>query len=530
MAKAKGGFKPEDLKRLYFWIVLPLILVLAIAFTFVVKSKIKKAYVEKTSAITAAKQGVDEVASNSKHPNDTTIDGIKAETGVLSKNVFNAWELMYSDQKERNRWPSQLSREFRDLVENKLKFRDPIGVGKPYLLEDYGFFIANHLPDLLKEMNRRRCQVKEYKLLKKNEMSALGITGLNEQFWPVYVASDAEGNRITYLAIYSDPENEKSPIKDVYRYDVKPDVNDCLVSAIDDSALRDQLKAITDPEPYWRDVDPWIMEPKQLIMYGVNDSDLQSIMQAISSAGAEGGAAGGGAGGMSSMGGMSASPMMGPGGGSGGPGGGSGSGMGENGARGAMGEGGGLAGLGIGAIPGDGYDPAVMQVAGTSLEDLAGGLSGGMNGGMNGAGGGMNGMMGGRGAGGGMGPTTMGGGMTGGRGARAGGLGSSNMAGGTGGAGGMGGMGGGATAVEDPSWSQRFFPGLPPYKERRRIVGNVDWPEPEIYSLPTWDANANPTSIEVWYAQETLRSAYQRYRGYELGERRIRRQYRKSAG
>ena len=41
MAKAKGGFKPEDLKRLYFWIVLPLILVLAIAFTFVVKSKIK---------------------------------------------------------------------------------------------------------------------------------------------------------------------------------------------------------------------------------------------------------------------------------------------------------------------------------------------------------------------------------------------------------------------------------------------------------------------------------------------------------
>ncbi len=74
----------------------------------------------------------------------------------------------------------------------------------------------------------------------------------------------------------------------------------------------------------------------------------------------------------------------------------------------------------------------------------------------------------------------------------------------TGGLGSGSGMLGGASA-EDPTWSQRIYPGLPSYKQRRRIVGNVDWPDPEVYSLPTWDYDApHPESIEVWYAQETL--------------------------
>ena len=476
MAKAKG-FKPADLKKYYFWIVLPLIVVVAIVFTFMVKGKIKKAYVEKSEAITTAKKDVDEVASNSKHPNDDTISAIKKETGILADNVYNAWTLMYDDQKMRNRWPRQLSREFLDLVENKLNFRDPIGVGKPYLLEDYGFFIANHLPDLLVEMNRRRCQVKHYKLLKKNEMSLLGIQGLEERFWPVYVAKDADGNNITYVAIYSDLENEKSPIRDVLLYDVKKD----LVSQIDDSQLRDELKAVTDPEPYYLDVDPYILDPKNMIEYGMQDTDLQSIMQAIQSPGVEGGGSAGVSGGGAGP--MSAGP-----GSTGGPGGGS------RGSANGMGEVGGSMGgmsFGIAQIPGDGYDPAEEQVAGTSLEELGGG----------GAVGGMTGMPGMPGATGGGTP-----GAVGGRSARGGAGGPGGVTGGPRGGMGVGGMGGmeGGTNVEDPSWSQKIYPGLPPYKERRRIVGNVDWPYPEIYSMLTWDSQSSPTSIEVWYAQETL--------------------------
>ena len=94
MAKAKG-FKPEDLKKYSFWAILPLLVILGVAFTFVAKGKIKKDYVETTTAIETAKKDVEEVANNSKHPNDDTIKAIKQETGVLSDNVYNAWELMY---------------------------------------------------------------------------------------------------------------------------------------------------------------------------------------------------------------------------------------------------------------------------------------------------------------------------------------------------------------------------------------------------------------------------------------------------
>ena len=456
MAKAKkAGIKLEDIKRNYFWIVLPLVVVIAFVFTVMAKGKIKKAYVEKSEAVQAEKKSVDSIAGNNKHPNENTIKEIEDVTDVLKTSVFDAWGLMYDDQKERNRWPRQLSREFLDLVEKKLKFRDPIGVGRPDLLEDYGYFIANHLPDLLKKMQRRRVQVKEYKLLKKAEMDHLGITGLEERFWPVYVSTDADGAQFCYVGILSDPEKEDSPLSDVYLYDVKKD----LVSACEDSALRDQLKA-KEREPFYREVDPWIATPKDYMTFGAT-VDASAIMAAISGTDAMGGASGG-----SSM--MSGGSSM-SGGASGGSGGARGS-M-EGGPGGMGGDSSTSGGAGSGAIPGNGLDPAEDQVAGTTLEGLAGGMTtgrGGMGGGASAGG-----------------PTGASGGMSG-------------AAGGAG----RGGMNGAVT--EDPTWSQQKYPGLPPYKERRRVVGNVDWPDPEIYTLPTWEAETYPKSIEVWYAQETL--------------------------
>ena len=499
MAKEKGGFKPADLKKHYFWIVLPLLVILALVFSFIARSSIKKAYEEKTTAITSAKEGADSVASDKKHPNDATIKAIKDETKILSDNVYNAWELMYNDQKIRNRWPRQLTSEFLDLVENKLKFKDPIGVGKPHLLEDYGYFIGKHLPDLIKEVNRRRCQVMDYKLLKKAELNSLQLTGLDERFWPIYVDKDADGNEFLYIGIHSSADDENSPLADAFLYDHDNDI----VSRFENQEQHDAILKKEKHEHYYLDVDPWIRTPKDMIIWGVQANDLQGIIQAISTAGAEGG--GGAAGGGAAGGGMAGGGMMGSGmaGGGGGP---RGSMGGDASMSGGMGSE--LSGLGIGAVPGDGVDPAYDQVVGTSLEEIGGGsLGGGAGAGMGGMGGGRAGGMG-AGMTGGMGGarTTMAGG-----GGRSGGMGGArtSMAGGGGRSGGMGGgmMGdtmGGASA-EDPSWSEKIYPGLPSYKQRRRIVGNVDWPDPEIYSLPTWEQTAaHPESIEVWYAQETL--------------------------
>ncbi|MDO5554188.1 MAG: hypothetical protein Q4G68_10545 [Planctomycetia bacterium] len=400
MANPKqAGMSLEMVKKHYFWGVVPLVLLIAFGVTFLAKGSIRNKFEEKKKAVESAKSQADSIASNNLHPNETTIEAIKKETNVLKKSVFEAWTLMYSDQKMKNRWPSQLSKDFLERV-NSLKFRAPIApsTSKQYLLEDYAFFIGNHLPELLKGVQRRRVQVQDYRWIESENA-----------FYPVYVDSDVTPNR--YYIIVTDLET--GAVKDVLLLDIKRDI----LSQVSESADRDYLLG-KEHEHYYREMDPWIVNPKDFITYG-------GSMLGSPSSGGMGGGMGMGAG---MGGGMSAggAGMPGP-----KPGGG---------ARGAMDSPGGGAGgnLSADAIPGDNIDPAVEQLSGNSQMDT-----------------------------------------------------------GMGGAAGGGGMRSTGTAGAE-------YPGLPPYSERRRVVGNVDWTSPEIYGLPTWNADTYPTSIEIWYAQETL--------------------------
>ena len=409
MAKLKTNETPmELLKKHYFWLVVPVLFLIAFMVTMSAKGNIKKKFVAKKTAVEGAKSNTDKIAANKLHPNESTIEAIKGETNILKKSVFEAWTLMYEDQKLRNRWPRQLSKEFLGIVETK-KFREPIAPSstKRYLLEDYSFFIGNHLPELLKKVCRHRCQVQDYRWVKEEK-----------RFFPVYFD---EAKNIYYLLITESEESDK--IKEVRLYDIKRDI----LSKVDDSALRATLMG-QKKVPYFREVDPWIIAPKDHISYGGGASG--GLAGAMGTMGAEMGMAM--EGGMGGMGGME----MGMEGGRGG-------------ARGSMGgmEGGFEAAL---AIPGDGVDPAVEQIAGTEDGNAFG--AGGMGGG-------------------GMAPP-------------------------------MGGAMGGAAGAGASSGIK--LPGLPPYMERRKVVGNVDWESPEIYSLPTWSKTGFPQSIEIWYAQESL--------------------------
>ena len=390
MAKAStsSSVSFEDIlakiKKHYFWGVVPLILVVAFFITMGAKSSIKKKYDTKRKEVEDAKAAVDKIASNSLHPNEQTIEAIQAETNVLKKSVFEAWTLMYDDQKLRNRWPRQLSREFLGIVE-KLKFRAPIAPSssKQYLLEDYSFFIGNHLPDLLKKVCRRRYQVQDYKWIQEEK-----------RFYPVYV--DTEKN-IYYIII---TEGDTDRVKEVRTYDIKRNIT----KKVEDSAQRATLLALK-KVPYFREVDPMIVSPKDHIQYGSAGSGMMG-------GGMEGAPGGGGE--------MMGAPVM--------------SSRGS-----AAGMEAGPGGNSAVAIPGEGIDPAMEEVSGTDTP-------------------------------------------------------------GAGGAGGeAAGQVGAVSATEGPK-----HPGLPPYRERRRVVGNVDWSSPEIYALPTWPAGSYPLSIEVWYAQESL--------------------------
>lgn len=85
------------------------------------------------------------------HPNQKVIDEIKNQNEQLSKNVFSAWESLYSKQKEQNPFPAVLSEEFRKRFE-ELKPKDTLA--RPYL-ELYQNFIKQHLPSLRTKISAR---------------------------------------------------------------------------------------------------------------------------------------------------------------------------------------------------------------------------------------------------------------------------------------------------------------------------------------------------------------------------------------
>ena len=172
MAKAttvkanKARLTLQDVKQIGFWVGVPVAVLLVLSFGSKSMSKIQEEYKSKTGQYESEKSATDKIASDTKHPNNDTVKLIQDEKDLLAGNIFSAWTSMYQDQRTYNRWPQKLSREFLDFVENpETKFGTPIDPKRPYLLEDYGYYLVNNIPELLKDINLRRAQLKEYTLV-----------------------------------------------------------------------------------------------------------------------------------------------------------------------------------------------------------------------------------------------------------------------------------------------------------------------------------------------------------------------------
>ena len=173
------------IQKHYFWMVLPVLVLVAFILKNMAMGKIKTDFEQSVSSVNSEKKAVDDIASNSKHPNSDTIKAIQSETETLTSNVKDTWKLMYDEQKKRNKWPRRLSSEFLKIVENA-KFESPIGVGKPYILEDYAGMMSANLPQLLIDVNRRRYQVRCYQFVREEGAPPTG------RFEPVYIDRSVE--------------------------------------------------------------------------------------------------------------------------------------------------------------------------------------------------------------------------------------------------------------------------------------------------------------------------------------------------
>ncbi len=86
------------------------------------------------------------------HPNQGVIDKIGQQHESLKRSVFDAWEVLYREQKEKNPFPKVLGEDFKRQFEN-LKPKEDL---QPEYRELYQNFIMGHFPTLLKMIDVRR--------------------------------------------------------------------------------------------------------------------------------------------------------------------------------------------------------------------------------------------------------------------------------------------------------------------------------------------------------------------------------------
>ena len=256
------------IQKHYFWMVLPVLVLVAFILKNMAMGKIKTDFEQSVSSVNSEKKAVDDIASNSKHPNSDTIKAIQSETETLTSNVKDTWKLMYDEQKKRNKWPRRLSSEFLKIVENA-KFESPIGVGKPYILEDYAGMMSANLPQLLIDVNRRRYQVRCYQFVREEGAPPTG------RFEPVYIDRSIEQADVyTEPLLYLFGKDGR-----VYQYHESKQ----YIEEIKESALRQRLSEIPAAErtEYWVETDPMITNPGQYVSGGSRTADSTAAMPAM---------------------------------------------------------------------------------------------------------------------------------------------------------------------------------------------------------------------------------------------------------
>ncbi|MEN6407206.1 MAG: hypothetical protein ABFC77_12130 [Thermoguttaceae bacterium] len=88
------------------------------------------------------------------HPNQNVISKIQEQDKALKQNVFNAWEILYREQREKNQFPKVLGEDFKSQFNNvNLSRKEELPL--EYRAR-YQNFILQHLQTLPKEIDARR--------------------------------------------------------------------------------------------------------------------------------------------------------------------------------------------------------------------------------------------------------------------------------------------------------------------------------------------------------------------------------------
>ncbi len=137
------------LKKYQFWAISGVVLITTIVCWWLATAGLASQTSKRSSEIDGDFKGVI-IAHN--HPNQGVIDKIGQQHESLKRSVFDAWEVLYREQKEKNPLPKVLGEDFKKQFEN-LKPKEEL---QAEYRELYQNFIMGHFPTLLKMIDVRR--------------------------------------------------------------------------------------------------------------------------------------------------------------------------------------------------------------------------------------------------------------------------------------------------------------------------------------------------------------------------------------
>ncbi len=132
------------LKKHHFWVLVGVVAALALVIWWTASAGMAGRIDEQMTALGSVYKDVKDIPVGGPHPNDKSVAKIQERHEGLRKGVFEAWEILQKDQKERNRWPEELGDECRDYIE-QLGPDDEI---PRRFRERYMLFIQNHFPEM----------------------------------------------------------------------------------------------------------------------------------------------------------------------------------------------------------------------------------------------------------------------------------------------------------------------------------------------------------------------------------------------
>ncbi len=141
----------DAVKKYHFWVICGATLLIALVCWYMATSGLAGQFEKRKSKIDSSFSGVTGVQPG--HPNQALIDEIKNHHEELKKVVFDAWEILYREQKEKNPFPTEeLGEDFKRQFEN---LRPKEELARRYR-ERYQNYIKNRFPKLLQMIDVRR--------------------------------------------------------------------------------------------------------------------------------------------------------------------------------------------------------------------------------------------------------------------------------------------------------------------------------------------------------------------------------------